>query len=82
MKEQKTQNKGEISEVYVFFRILGDCAIYPCDKELKRTGSSRHSPITSKAENGQLMQLMEKTHNNNSFLRMKALFTLMSFWWR
>lgn len=40
MKEQKTQNKGEISEVYVFFRILGDCAIYPCDKELKRTGSS------------------------------------------
>lgn len=39
MKEQKTQNKGEISEVYVFFRILGDHAIYPCDKELKRTGS-------------------------------------------
>lgn len=36
MSDCPTGNIGEWSEVYVFFRILGDCAIFPCDKSLER----------------------------------------------
>lgn len=34
------KNIGEWSEVYVFFRLLGDCAIFPCDGQLVRTDES------------------------------------------
>lgn len=36
----KSANKGEWSEVYVFFRLLGDCAIFPCDEKLRRTSEA------------------------------------------
>lgn len=36
-KDSKSANRGEWSEVYVFFRLLGDCAIFPCDENLTRT---------------------------------------------
>lgn len=36
-KKSKSANIGEWSEVYAFFRLLGDCAIYPCDEKLVKT---------------------------------------------
>lgn len=39
-KDSKSANRGEWSEVYVFFRLLGDCAIFPCDEKLTRTAEA------------------------------------------
>lgn len=58
-KDSKSANRGEWSEVYVFFRLLGDCAIFPCDEKLTRTadafpilrilrGNGDHSVLTCK----------------------------------
>lgn len=45
MSDCPTGNIGEWSEVYVFFRILGDCVIFPCDKNLKRLTDGHPLPV-------------------------------------
>lgn len=45
MSDCPTGNIGEWSEVYVFFRILGDCVIFPCDKNLKRRAEGQPLPV-------------------------------------
>lgn len=45
MKNNPTGNLGEWSEVYVFFSILGDCAIFPCDKTLRRNPDLPALPV-------------------------------------
>lgn len=39
-KIKKTGNIGEWSEVYVFFCLLGEATIYPCNPSLVRTGTT------------------------------------------
>lgn len=45
MKENPTGNIGEWGEVYVFFRVLGDCSIFRCDKNLQRLSNLQPLPV-------------------------------------